>query len=101
MEKSTIVLTDSGGIQEEAPGLGKPVLVMRDTTERPEALKSGTVHLVGTNHDLIVNEVSTLLDDAVAYEKMSKAGNPYGEGKACSRIVRALAGETPDRYEVQ
>ena len=92
MEKSTIVLTDSGGIQEEAPGLGKPVLVMRDTTERPEALKSGTVHLVGTNHDLIVNEVSTLLDDAVAYERMSKSVNPYGDGKACSRIVRALNG---------
>ena len=100
MEKSTVVLTDSGGIQEEAPGLGKPVLVMRDTTERPEALKSGTVHLVGTNHDLIVNEVSTLLDDAVAYEKMSKAVNPYGDGKACSRIVRALNGEAVDRYEI-
>ena len=100
MEKSTVVLTDSGGIQEEAPGLGKPVLVMRDTTERPEALKSGTVHLVGTNHDLIVNEVSTLLDDSVAYEKMSKAVNPYGDGKACSRIVRALNGEAVDRYEV-
>ena len=101
MEKSTVVLTDSGGIQEEAPGLGKPVLVMRDTTERPEALKSGTVHLVGTNHDLIVSEVSTLLDDPVAYEKMSKAVNPYGDGKACSRIVRALNGETVDRYEVK
>ena len=101
MEKSTIVLTDSGGIQEEAPGLGKPVLVMRDTTERPEALKSGTVHLVGTNHDLIVDEVSTLLDDPVAYEKMSKAVNPYGDGKACSRIVRALNGEAVDRYEVK
>ena len=101
MEKSTIVLTDSGGIQEEAPGLGKPVLVMRDTTERPEALKSGTVHLVGTNHDLIVNEVSTLLDDAVAYEKMSKAVNPYGDGKACNRIVRALNGEMVDKYEVK
>lgn len=101
MEKSTVVLTDSGGIQEEAPGLGKPVLVMRDTTERPEALKSGTVHLVGTNHDLIVSEVSTLLDDAVAYEKISKAVNPYGDGKACSRIVRALNGEAVDRYEVQ
>ena len=100
MEKSTVVLTDSGGIQEEAPGLGKPVLVMRDTTERPEALKSGTVHLVGTNHDLIVNEVSTLLDDAVAYERMSKAVNPYGDGKACSRIVKALKGEIVDRYEV-
>ena len=101
MEKSTVVLTDSGGIQEEAPGLGKPVLVMRDTTERPEALKSGTVHLVGTNHDLIVSEVSTLLDDAVAYEKMSKAVNPYGDGKACNRIVRALNGEAVDRYEVK
>ena len=100
MEKSTVVLTDSGGIQEEAPGLGKPVLVMRDTTERPEALKSGTVHLVGTNHDLIVNEVSTLLDDPAAYERMSKAVNPYGDGKACSRIVRALNGEAVDRYEV-
>lgn len=90
MEKSTIVLTDSGGIQEEAPGLGKPVLVMRDTTERPEALESGTVHLVGTNHDLIVSEVSTLLDDPLAYDKMSKAVNPYGDGKACGRIVDAL-----------
>lgn len=90
MEKSTIVLTDSGGIQEEAPGLGKPVLVMRDTTERPEALDSGTVHLVGTNHDLIVNEVSTLLDNPVAYDKMSKAMNPYGDGNACIRIVNAL-----------
>ena len=100
MEKSAVVLTDSGGIQEEAPGLGKPVLVMRDTTERPEALKSGTVHLVGTNHDLIVSEVSILLDDPVAYEKMSKAVNPYGDGKACSRIVRALNDEEVDRYEV-
>ena len=100
MEKSTVVLTDSGGIQEEAPGLGKPVLVMRDTTERPEALKSGTVHLVGTNHDLIVSEVSILLDDPAAYERMSKAVNPYGDGKACSRIVRALNGEAVDRYEV-
>ena len=90
MEKSYIVLTDSGGIQEEAPGLGKPVLVMRDTTERPEALESGTVHLVGTNHDLIVNEVSTLLDDPVAYERMSKAVNPYGDGQACRRIVEAF-----------
>ena len=101
MEKSTVVLTDSGGIQEEAPGLGKPVLVMRDTTERPEALKSGTVHLVGTNHDLIVNEVGTLLDDENAYEKMSKAVNPYGDGKACDRIVRALNGEVVDRYAVE
>ena len=100
MEKSTVVLTDSGGIQEEAPGLGKPVLVMRDTTERPEALKSGTVHLVGTNHDLIVSEVSTLLDDPVAYERMSKAVNPYGDGRACDRIVRALKGENVERYQV-
>ena len=100
MEKSTVVLTDSGGIQEEAPGLGKPVLVMRDTTERPEALKSGTVHLVGTNHDLIVSEVSTLLDDSAAYERMSKAVNPYGDGKACDRIVRALKGEEVNRYEI-
>ena len=92
MEKSTIVLTDSGGIQEEAPGLGKPVLVMRDTTERPEALESGTVHLVGTCHDLIIKEVSTLLEDQEAYEKMSKAVNPYGDGKACSRIVNVLKG---------
>ena len=90
MEKSTIVLTDSGGIQEEAPGLGKPVLVMRDTTERPEALESGTVHLVGTNHDLIVKEVSTLLEDQEAYNRMSQAVNPYGDGHACERIVNAL-----------
>lgn len=93
MEKSTLVLTDSGGIQEEAPGLGKPVLVMRDTTERPEALESGTVHLVGTNHDLIVSEVSTLLDDPIAYETMSMAVNPYGDGHACERIVDALRNE--------
>ena len=90
MEKSSIVLTDSGGIQEEAPGLGKPVLVMRDTTERPEALESGTVHLVGTNYDKIVGEVSTLLDDAEAYQKMSQAVNPYGDGMACKRIVEYL-----------
>lgn len=101
MEKSTVVLTDSGGIQEEAPGLGKPVLVMRDTTERPEALKSGTVHLVGTDHNLIVKEVSTLLNDEKAYEKMSKAVNPYGDGKACERIVKALNGEIIDRYELK
>ena len=98
MEKSTIVLTDSGGIQEEAPGLGKPVLVMRDTTERPEALESGTVHLVGTNHDLIIDEVSTLLDDPMAYETMSKAVNPYGDGKACQRIARILNGEDVAPY---
>ena len=91
MEKSTIVLTDSGGIQEEAPGLGKPVLVMRDTTERPEALESGTVHLVGTDYDKIFNEVSVLLEDDKAYDKMSKAVNPYGDGKACGRIVSYIA----------
>ena len=98
MSKATIVLTDSGGIQEEAPGLGKPVLVMRDTTERPEALSSGTVHLVGTDYDKIVNEVSTLLEDSAAYDKMSKAVNPYGDGKACGRIVRILNGEDVERY---
>ena len=90
MSKATIVLTDSGGIQEEAPGLGKPVLVMRDTTERPEALESGTVHLVGTDYDKIVNEVSMLLEDAEAYAKMSQAVNPYGDGLACGRIADAL-----------
>lgn len=90
MEKSHIVLTDSGGIQEEAPGLGKPVLVMRDTTERPEALEAGTVKLVGTDYDKIVSEVSSLLDDAQYYEKMSRAVNPYGDGKACERIVNSF-----------
>ena len=90
MEKSTIVLTDSGGIQEEAPGLGKPVLVMRDTTERPEALAAGTVRLVGTDYDKIVSEVSALLDDTVYYDTMSKAVNPYGDGLACGRIVEFL-----------
>ena len=90
MEKSTIVLTDSGGIQEEAPGLGKPVLVMRDTTERPEALDAGTVKLVGTDYNKIVTEVSALLEDAEYYDTMSKAVNPYGDGLACSRIVESL-----------
>ena len=90
MEKSTIVLTDSGGIQEEAPGLGKPVLVMRDTTERPEALKAGSVKLVGTDFDKIVSEVSLLLDDPVHYNAMSQAVNPYGDGMACPRILEAL-----------
>lgn len=90
MSKAHIVLTDSGGIQEEAPGLGKPVLVMRDTTERPEALSSGTVHLVGTDYNKITSEVSTLLEDSEAYEKMAKAVNPYGDGKACERIVNTL-----------
>ena len=90
MEKSTIILTDSGGIQEEAPGLGKPVLVMRDTTERPEALSAGTVKLVGTDYNKIMNEVSSLLDDKEIYEEMSKAVNPYGDGLACERIVNHL-----------
>lgn len=90
MEKSNIVLTDSGGIQEEAPGLGKPVLVMRDTTERPEALEAGTVKLVGTDYGRIIKEVSNLLDDTDYYESMSKAVNPYGDGKACARIVSKL-----------
>ena len=90
MEKSTLVLTDSGGIQEEAPGLGKPVLVMRDTTERPEALDAGTVRLVGTDYDKIVGEVSRLLDDPTAYDAMSHAVNPYGDGLACARIVEML-----------
>ena len=93
MEKSTIVLTDSGGIQEEAPGLGKPVLVMRDTTERPEAVTAGTVKLVGTNYDAIMKEVSELLDSEEAYNKMSRAVNPYGDGRACERIVKRLKEE--------
>ena len=101
MSKATIVLTDSGGIQEEAPGLGKPVLVMRDTTERPEALASGTVHLVGTDYGKIMNEVSTLLDDKDAYAQMSQAVNPYGDGQACRRIADVLAGKGTDRYEVK
>ena len=99
MEKCHIVLTDSGGIQEEAPGLGKPVLVMRDTTERPEALAAGTVKLVGTDYAKIVNEVSILLDSPAVYEKMSKAVNPYGDGKACGRIVSVLQGRKPSLYE--
>ena len=90
MSRSYIVLTDSGGIQEEAPGLGKPVLVMRDTTERPEALDAGTVRLVGTDYDKIVKEVSALLEDRIHYEAMSHAVNPYGDGKACPRIVEKL-----------
>lgn len=101
MSKANIVLTDSGGIQEEAPGLGKPVLVMRDTTERPEALASGTVHLVGTDYNKIMSEVSTLLEDTEAYNRMSKAVNPYGDGKACNRIVRILNGEDVERYETK
>ena len=93
MSKASVVLTDSGGIQEEAPGLGKPVLVMRDTTERPEALESGTVRLVGTDYDKITSEVSRLLDSQEAYEEMSHAVNPYGDGKACQRIVEVLKAE--------
>lgn len=101
MSKATIVLTDSGGIQEEAPGLGKPVLVMRDTTERPEALASGTVHLVGTDYYKIMNEVSTLLDDTAAYEAMSKAVNPYGDGQACRRIADVLVGKEIGIFEIK
>lgn len=100
MYKSNIVLTDSGGIQEEAPGLGKPVLVMRETTERPEALSCGTVHLVGTNYNKIMDEVSTLLDDHEAYIKMSHAVNPYGDGQTCRRIADIIADKKTDRYEV-
>lgn len=91
MEKSTIILTDSGGIQEEAPGLGKPVLVMRDTTERPEALDAGTVKLVGTDYSKIVNNVSALLDDQNFYNEMSKAVNPYGDGNAAMRIYNIFS----------
>ena len=101
MNKAKIVLTDSGGIQEEAPGLGKPVLVMRDTTERPEALSSGTVRLVGTDYNKIMDEVSTLLDSQEAYARMSHAVNPYGDGQACRRIADVLAGKETDRYEVK
>lgn len=95
MEKSALVLTDSGGIQEEAPGLGKPVLVMRDTTERPEALEAGTVRLVGTDYDRIVTEVSALLDDPAYYDRMSRAVNPYGDGQACRRITEKLRSSLP------
>ena len=101
MSKATIVLTDSGGIQEEAPGLGKPVLVMRETTERPEALTSGTVRLVGTSYDKIISEVSVLLEDVEAYAKMRQAVNPYGDGKACSRIVDILIGKVIEQYKVK
>ena len=100
MSQSSIVLTDSGGIQEEAPGLGKPVLVMRDTTERPEALSAGTVRLVGTNYDRIVQELSRLLDSESAYTQMSHAVNPYGDGQACRRIADVLAGRETDMYNL-
>jgi UDP-N-acetylglucosamine 2-epimerase (non-hydrolysing) len=93
MSKSYLILTDSGGIQEEAPSLGKPVLVMRDTTERPEAVEAGTVKLVGTNTQNIIDEVSDLLTDEKAYERMSKAHNPYGDGKACERIIKTIINE--------
>jgi UDP-N-acetylglucosamine 2-epimerase (non-hydrolysing) len=96
MEKATLILTDSGGIQEEAPGLGKPVLVMRDTTERPEAVENGTIRLVGTNYDAIVSETSRLLDDAEAYRRMAQAVNPYGDGHASERIVEVLIKEDSD-----
>jgi UDP-N-acetylglucosamine 2-epimerase (non-hydrolysing) len=92
MNKSYFIITDSGGVQEEAPSLGKPVLVMRDTTERPEALKAGTVKLVGTDKEKIIKEAQKLLDDKVEYEKMSKAHNPYGDGKACEKIVQFIKG---------
>lgn len=98
MSKAHIVLTDSGGIQEEAPGLGKPVLVMRDTTERPEALESGTVHLVGTDYDKIILEVTTLLENPQAYKKMSRAVNPYGDGHACERICSILNKDEVEYY---
>ena len=90
MDRSTLILTDSGGIQEEAPSLGKPVLVMRDTTERPEAVAAGTVKLVGTDTQAIINNVSQLLDDEAEYKTMSQAHNPYGDGKACARIIEVL-----------
>ena len=90
MDRSYFIITDSGGVQEEAPSLGKPVLVMRDTTERPEALDAGTVKLVGTDTELIVKEAQTLIDDKVAYELMSRASNPYGDGHACEKIVTFL-----------
>jgi len=90
MDKSYFIITDSGGVQEEAPSLGKPVLVMRDTTERPEALEAGTVKLVGTDTQVIIKEAQKLIDDKTEYEKMSKAHNPYGDGKACKRIVEFL-----------
>jgi UDP-N-acetylglucosamine 2-epimerase (non-hydrolysing) len=90
MNRSTIVLTDSGGVQEEAPGLGKPVLVMRDTTERPEAIESGTVKLVGTDGNIIVDEVSKLLTDEKSYTAMANAVNPYGDGKTCQRIINVI-----------
>jgi UDP-N-acetylglucosamine 2-epimerase (non-hydrolysing) len=95
MNRSTLIITDSGGVQEEAPSLGKPVLVMREVTERPEAVEAGTVKLVGTDADRIVREASTLLADDAAWQRMSRAMNPYGDGKACARIADSLAGASP------
>jgi UDP-N-acetylglucosamine 2-epimerase (non-hydrolysing) len=90
MDASTLILTDSGGVQEEAPSLGKPVLVLRETTERPEAVEAGTVRLVGTDEHLIIDEVGRLLTDPVAHEEMARAVNPYGDGRASARIRAAL-----------
>ena len=90
LKHSYLVLTDSGGIQEEAPSLGKPVLVMREVTERPEAVDAGTVRLVGANRERIVSNVSELIENKVSYKKMSRAHNPYGDGKACARIIDVL-----------
>ena len=96
MNKSYFIITDSGGVQEEAPSLGKPVLVMRDTTERPEAVEAGTVKLVGTNKETIIKEAQKLIDDENEYNKMSKAHNPYGDGKACEKIVKFIKGINND-----
>jgi UDP-N-acetylglucosamine 2-epimerase len=98
MQQSHIILTDSGGVQEEAPSLGKPVLVMRETTERPEAVDAGTVRLVGTDDGRIVGEIFELLDDAAAYARMAEAHNPYGDGQACLRIASVIAGATPESF---
>jgi UDP-N-acetylglucosamine 2-epimerase (non-hydrolysing) len=99
MKKAKLILTDSGGIQEEAPSFGKPVLVMRDTTERPEAVDAGTVRLVGTDKNLIVNTVVELLDSPEAYNRMSRAINPYGDGQACSRIIKQIATGSTDEWK--
>jgi UDP-N-acetylglucosamine 2-epimerase (non-hydrolysing) len=99
MRRADIILTDSGGVQEEAPSLGKPVLVMRDTTERPEAVDAGTVRLVGTDTDLILSEVTTLLDDRAAYDRMARAHNPYGDGQAAPRIRDAILDFSASRTE--
>jgi UDP-N-acetylglucosamine 2-epimerase (non-hydrolysing) len=96
LDRSEIVLTDSGGVQEEAPSLGKPVLVMRETTERPEGVAAGTARLVGTDRARIVSEIFTLLDDKAAYQAMSRAHNPFGDGRAAERIAEVIAHECPD-----